>query len=186
MNDKYIFGLVVIATTLFATISIVSNVLVGSSPISGASLTYNTAVCVYKNGELVGPCSHNLVTNAGKEYLEQCLGASSCGANAFVTLAIANCTGGVDVADTVLCGAAGQAYTGCGLAAATGSYVSAGTGAWNVTYTWTADSGCSNLPVNATGLLNATSGTLLAENNFTSVVLEGLDQINVTWGIWVT
>jgi len=190
MNDKYIFGLVVIATTLFATLSIVSDVLVGSTPLYGTSMTYNTMVCkviTRANGEVIDlGCSHNLVTNDGKDFLKNCLGQGGCGANAFVTLAIANCTSGVagDGSDSTLC--SGDEYTTCDLGPAAGTYKSAGTGAWNVTYTWTASSTCSVLPVNATGLYNATSGTLLAENAFTDVTLQGLDQINVTWGIWVT
>jgi hypothetical protein len=181
MNEKYIFGLVVVATTIFASISIVSSLPVADS---GVSLTYNTEVCIYKNDELI-QCSHNLVTDDGKDYLKECLGAGGCSGPAFVTLAIANCTNGVSAGQSSLCN--GQAYTNCDLAAAAGTYADTGTaGAWNVSYEWTANPSCADLPVNATGMYNATGGTLLAENTFTSVVLQGSDRINVTWGIWVT
>ena len=183
MNENYIFGLVVVATTIFATISMTSNLLTASGGTSSTSLTYHTSVCIYKNDELIGPCSHNLVTDVGKEHLEQCLGAGACGApTAFLNMSLANCTNGVQASDTTLCN--GQDYTACDLGPATGTYVSAGTGAWNVTYEWTANSGCSDLAVNATGLYNNTH--LFAENNFTEVTLQGSDRINVTWGIWVT
>jgi hypothetical protein len=183
MNEKYIFGLVVIATTLFATISMVSDVLVGSSPMSGASLTYNTMVCIYKNGELI-QCSHNLVTNDGKDFLKSCLGTASCGASAFTNLTLANCTNSVTGTDSTLCN--GQDWTSCSVGPGDGVgavYKSAGTGAWNVTDTWT--SSCDDVNVSATGMYN-NGATLLAENTFTPVMLQTNDQINVTWGIWVT
>ena len=187
MNEKYIFGLVVVATTIFATFSIVSDLLIGSSPISGASLTYNTMVCIYKNGELVAPCSHNLVTTVGKEHLEQCLGAAGCGTpTAFTNLTVGNCTNGVDVGHTTLCN--GQDWTNgaCVMGPANvtdgPTYVSAGAGAWNVTATW--ESQCDDVNVSATGMYNNTH--LFAENTFTPVMLQTSDQINVTWGIWIT
>ncbi|MFH1473843.1 MAG: hypothetical protein ABIE55_03015 [Candidatus Aenigmatarchaeota archaeon] len=180
MNDKYVFGLVVIATTIFATMSIVSDVLVGSSGAHSASLTYNTEVCIDVNGKRIG-CSPNLVTNVGKEFLEGCLGQGGCGTpTAFTTLALANCTNGVAVGDTTLCN--GQVWSTCGLGQQAGTYVNFGIGQWNVTYTWT--SSCDNAIVNATGMYNSTH--LFAENIFTSVTLQTNDQINVTWGIWVT
>jgi hypothetical protein len=182
MNEKYIFGLVVIATTIFVTISMASNLLASSGGNSLTSLMYHTSVCIYKNGELIGPCSHNLVTDVGKEHLEQCLSNAACGSQPFVNMSLANCTNGISAGDTTLCN--GEDYTACDLGPATGTYVSAGTGAWNITYEWTANSGCSDLLVNATGLYNNTH--LFAENNFTSVTLQGSDRINVTWGIWVT
>jgi hypothetical protein len=187
MNEKYMFGLVVIAATIFVTFSMANNLLAASSGDSGTSLTYHTSVCIYKNGELIGPCSHNLVTDIGKEHLEQCLGAGACGApTAFTNMTLANCTNGVQASDTTLCN--GQDWTACDLGPADTTdgptYVSAGTGAWNITASWTANSGCSDLYVNATGLYNNTH--LFAENNFTSVTLQGGDSINVTWGIWIT
>jgi hypothetical protein len=191
MNEKYVFGSIAVIVALFVTVSMANSLLVGSSPISGASLTYNTMVCkvvTREGGEVVDlGCSHNLVTNDGKDYLKECLGTGGCSSPAFITLAIANCTNGIAAGDTSLCN--GEAYSSCGLGpgdpTSGPTYASYGTGAWNVTATWTAT--CDNLPVNATGLLNATSGgTLFAENEFASVDLQTNDQINVTWGIWVT
>jgi hypothetical protein len=191
MNEKYIFGLVVVATTIFATISIVSDVLVSSIGVPSTSLTYNTAVCkviTRADGtvEDLG-CSHNLVSDGGKDFLKECLGDGACGApTAFTNMTIGNCTVSQTGAQTELCG--GQDYSdgACGLGPSNPTdgptYSSAGTGAWNITATWT--SNCDNVIVNATALYNNT--LMFAQNNFTTVTLMSSDQINVTWGIWVT
>jgi hypothetical protein len=185
MNEKYIFGLVVVATTIFATISMVSNLLVSAGGDTSTSLTYHTAVCIYKNGELIGPCRHNLVSDGGKDFLKECLGTGACGApTAFTNMTLANCTVSQAPGQTELCG--GQDWTSCGMGPDDPTdgptYSSAGTGAWNVSATWT--STCDNVIVNATALYNNT--LMFAQNNFTTVTLMSSDQINVTWGIWVT
>jgi hypothetical protein len=152
-------------------------------------IMYHSQVCIYKNNELV-ECSHNIVNNGGLNFIRDCIGNGVCGVpTAFKQLAIANCTVTPAAAHTVLCNAANNEWTTCGLANATGTYYNYGTGAWNVSYQWTV-TGCGTTPniyVNGTGLYNATnSGTLFASNTFTTVTLQDADKLNVTWGIWVT
>jgi len=151
----------------------------------GGEINYEGFVCVWKNNQLV-ECKHNLITNVGKNNIKTALGQ---GTNALSNkIAIGNCTGACSQtsADTTL---SGEYTTQCSssLAATTGTYNSAGTRAWNITYQWTVDSACANVNVNATGLYNATgSSQLFAEANFTNVLLQGNDKLNVTWGIEVS
>jgi hypothetical protein len=67
-----------------------------------------------------------------------------------------------------------------------------GLGAENLTFTFT-DWGCANIYVNGTGLWNGTGSiggapvaAELASNTFTTVTLQANDQLNVTWGVWLT
>jgi hypothetical protein len=115
----------------------------------------------------------------GKDLVKTALGTGS--ATPITKIAVANNTVAQSAADTSLQGE----WTTCGLAAATGTYVSAGTGAWNITYQWT--STCDNVIVNATGLYNATgTNQLFAETTFTTVTLQTNDKLNVTWGLTVS
>ncbi len=144
---------------------------------------------------------HNLVTNKGLGELGNVLNGSHLNLNA-TWIAIANGTSGTTVilpTDTALSGEwipSPASATACGLLNATGTSVGQAQGAWNVTKTWT--STCANAIVNATGLYNSSTGgtgsplyagltpLLFAEANFTSTTLQSGDQINVTWGVYIT
>ena len=157
---------------------------------------YGSVVCV-KSTTGLDECTHNIVVNNGLDLLKNVLGGQQRNMNA-TWVAVGNSTPLLPT-DTKLNGEfvpyAGSA-TACGLLNATGTYVNAGTGAWNITYTFT--SSCNNVVVNATALYNSSTGgtgsplypgltpTLFAEANFTQTTLQISDQINVTWGIYIT
>jgi len=180
MNEKNIFVLILVISAFVAGFSISQGYTVTGS---AAGIKYNSQVCVYKNNEIVD-CSPNLITNIGKEHIDMFLGNGSAGSVATDYLALSNTSTVLAVTDTTL---PGEIANECTLGRQQGTYHNFGTGSWNITYQWTLAAGCSNHVVNATGIFNATtSGTLFAENTFTDVTLEGNDQLNVTWGIWVT
>lgn len=180
MNLKYLaLPIVAFVLGLFVMSLVPSTVPVSNSE----GIHYKGVVCVYKNNELV-ECKHNILTTLGSNLIKTALGQ---GANSPITnISVANCTGQFAAADTNLCGGNGDDYDNTfGLGPTTGTYVSAGNGAWNITYQWTATT--NSIIVNATGLSNATgSAQLFAEVNFTSVTLQNGDKLNVTWGITVT
>lgn len=134
----------------------------------------------------------NLVTNNALDELKYVLGGTHYNINA-TWIALGNSSNGSPLpADTKLSGE----LVGCGLTNATGTYVSVGTGAWNVTKTFT--STCAGQVVNSTALYNSSVGgtggiitpalapLLFAEANFTQTTLQSNDQINVTWGVQIT
>jgi hypothetical protein len=139
-------------------------------------LGYNSDVCVYKNGDLVG-CDHNVITNNGKDLVKFSLGR---GDRPIVNhLAIGN---------TSAPAAGSTSHPGilsvCGMTSADGTYWSEGTGNWTIGYTWT--SSCNSLNVNTTGLYNDTSaGTYFAGTTFTSTTLNNNDQLTVNYTIWI-
>ena len=172
-------GLLGILIGLMVVLSLGSQV--GGPVSSEATINYNSNVCVYKNGELID-CSHNLLTNAGKELIETILGDTGSG-GPVQYIALCNSTAGCtapDASDTTL----DNEFTGCGLSRAQGTYGDLGTGNWSIWYTFT--STCDNVETNMTGLFNQDSGgTLFAENQFTGVTLQTNDQLTINWTIWV-
>ncbi len=174
-KEYFVLGLASLAVVLAVTLSFGGNSANDKFSLQGM-------VCIYKNGQLI-ECKHNLITNAGKDHIKECIGAGSTTSGCRMGyLALANCTNGVSASDTSLCN--GQEWTTCGLARADATYNSIGTGNWSHTYQWT--SSCDNAIVNATGLFNASSGgTLFAETTFTSVTLMNGDKLNVTYYTWV-
>lgn len=185
MNEKYFITGVLL--TVLVTSALMP--LTGTKINEPQGITYHSSVCkvvTRADGRIENlGCNHNVVNNGGLNFIRDCVGNGLCGApTAFRQMAIANCTTTPAAAHTVLCNAANNEWTTCGLANATSTYYQFGTGAWNVSYQWT--SSCDTAYVNATGLYNATqAGTLLASNTFTSVTLMNGDKLNVTWGIWV-
>jgi hypothetical protein len=175
---KYLAIPIVALLILGLSLSLTSNTSVSSTE----GLKYNGMVCV--GATLSGKyydlgCRHNLITNVGKDHIKTASGQGA--AIRHDKIAVANNTVAQAATDTTLQGE----WTTCGLAAATGTYSSAGTGAWNITYQWT--SSCDSVIVNATGLYNATgTNQLFAETTFTSVTLQTNDKLNVTWGLQVS
>jgi hypothetical protein len=138
----------------------------------GENLKYTGVACIYKNDQLIG-CYHNLITNQGKDYIKQdMMGTAAITLN---KLAIANSTTAQSAANINLQGE----WTTCGLARATGTLTSIGTGNWSINYVWT--STCDNAIVNATGIYNETgTDVLFAETTFATTTLMNGDKINVT------
>lgn len=178
-----IISLLAIITVLSVAL-VQTNISSPSAAESDATINYHSNVCIYKNGELVGPCSHNvLYTNGGNgsEYIEQSLGVGGTVTPA-LNISLCNATAG--------CGtpvAAGtevfNRYTSCGLQATNGAYASLGVGNWSVANTFTAT--CDGLLTNTTRLM-AGPTTLFAGNSFTLVTLQTNDQLTINWTIWVT
>lgn len=158
------------------------------------AIGYNSAVCkevirVDGTREDLG-CKRNLFTNYGKNITRDALGLGSLASVA--AIGVSNVTGITQAATDVSLGGEYGANppAACGIGRAAGSYsmVSTSHGNWSISKVFTVSgSGCDSLPVNGTGLYNATSGNnLFAETTFTTATLQINDQINVTWYIWVT
>lgn len=182
MNKRnYLFFAIPLLLAFVFAFSVVNfNTPIEDNPLS---IKYNSNVCVYKNNELLGECYSNLVTTAGLNAIKDGLGQGSLPA-AYDYVALCNATAGCTdpaAGDTAL----DNEYAAGGLSRAQGTYSSNGNGNWTIskTFTATADS----LVTNMTGLFNASSsGTMLAENNFTSVTLQTNDQLTINWTIWVS
>lgn len=74
------------------------------------------------------------------------------------------------------------AFVGCGLANASGTYNSLGTGNWTIDVTFT--SSCDGLATNSTRLQNWTHNPFAGED-FTHTNLDNTDTININWSVWV-
>jgi len=124
---------------------------------------------------------HNVLTNSGKEFIEQELGDSGS-----ATTEVANVIAlGNGSAPTATSTSLDSEITGCGLAKATGTYTDDGIGQWNITKQFT--STCNNELVNTTALYTSASSTMFAGDAFSSgVTLQSGDQITVTWNIQIT
>ena len=148
------------------------------------SITYESVVCVEKNGVPVGDCTHNLVFNAGLDLVRD---AVALGDNASV-LTISLCNSSTPGAG---CGipvaAASEAYqqfAGCGLGIVQGTYGvnGASNGNWSVFTTFT--STCDNIETNSTRLQSVT-GANFSGNTFTATTLSSTDQLTVNWTVFV-
>lgn len=179
---KKIFIICLTMAVLLA-MGLVGYSLVNDTVAIGDSIKYNAEVCVYKNNELV-QCSHNTLTDAGKNAIRDYLGQG--GAAAFDYIALANNTKSTDYAVTNTSMSGEQ--TCCGLARAQGAYVAVGgaNGNWTISKVFTCETEAVS-EVNHTALFNASStGTILAYNGFVPVDLQVDDQLNITWTLWVT
>ena len=158
-----------------------SNIIPSSTPAVSEGILYHGVVCVQTSTGFK-ECNHNIIVNNGKEYIEKLLvGQATAGAK---QIALGNSSSTLQPTDTAL---PNEFANGCSLTNATGAYVDAGTGQWNITYQWT--SGCDSVLLNSTALYNATAGSnpvLFAEATFTGTTLSNNDKINVTWGIYVS
>ena len=145
---------------------------------------YNSMVCIKvkrANGEVEDlGCEHNILYDSGKELIEDLLGNTGSGGPAnVIALCDASLGCGEPVAD------ASETFneiTSCGLAPATGTYQSVGTGNWTISHTFT--STCDNVQTNVTRLRTGT-GTNFAGRSFTLATLQKDDQLQITWYIWV-
>lgn len=139
-------------------------------------------------------CIHNMLTNAGIGALGNVLNGTTVTLN-LTRIALANGTV-IAPTDTTLPGEwlpNGVNTAACGLGNASATSVGQAQGAWNLTKTFT--NTCTGAVVNQTGIYNQsytssgafTAGNVLfAEANFTMTTLQPNDQINVTWGLYIT
>ena len=134
-----------------------------------------------ENEEIYHYEDHNLITNAGKDFISAQIGSSAPGINGANYIALSSDTGSPAATDTTLTGE----ISGSGLDRAQGIYShTADTNTYTVQKAFTATGTVSD--VQKTGLFTASSaGTMMAENTFTSVNLLSGDQLTVTWTITV-
>jgi hypothetical protein len=127
---------------------------------------------IYRNEQ------HNMITNAGKDFIAQQIGsnASANGANyiGVTTTAVTPAAGHTTLAGEI---------TNGGLARAQGNFThTAGQNSFAVAKTFTATQSFSS--VQAGGLFTAnTGGIMMAENNFTAVNLANNDKLTITWTV---
>jgi hypothetical protein len=141
---------------------------------------YVTISVVRDGNEIYHYEDHNLITNAGRDFIATELGATSgTGTLAANYIALTNNTAAPAVGDTTL---AGEITTG-GLNRQQGTYShTLGTDNWSVSKQFTATA--SNSGVVKAGLFTDSSGgTMMAENTFSSVNLAPNDQLTITWTI---
>jgi len=143
---------------------------------------YVTVSVVRDGQEIYHHEDHNVITDAGKDFISAQLGSTSPGTNGANYIALSSDTGGADAADTTL---AAEITTG-GLARSQGDYAhTGGEDTFTVTETFTASA--THTDVQLAGLFTASSaGTMMAENTFTSVSLANGDQLTITWTITLT
>lgn len=124
---------------------------------------------------------NNLITNAGKDFISAQIGSTAPSANGANYIALSSDSTAPAATDTTLAGE----ISGSGLDRAQGTYShTAGTNTFTVQKTFTATGTVSS--VQKTGLFTAgSSGTIMAENTFTSVNLLSGDQLTITWTITI-
>ncbi len=122
--------------------------------------------------------SHNLITDAGKDFISAQIGSTTPGSNGANYIALTNTAITPAAGDTTLSGE----INANGLARAQGTYAHTnGQSTFTVTKTFTATASQS---AQAAGLFTASSsGTMMAENTFTAVSLSNGDQLTITWTI---
>jgi hypothetical protein len=135
-------------------------------------------VSVTRDGqEIYHSEDHNLITSAGKDFIAAQVGGAGGTATAQY-IALTNTAITPAAGDTSL---SGEISTN-GLGRALGTYAhTAGTNTFTISKTFTATGSQS---AQAAGLFTASSsGTMMAENTFTSVSLAANDQLTITWTI---
>ncbi|AIC14278.1 phage tail fiber protein [Nitrososphaera viennensis] len=183
-NKSLLMGAVPgIALAALMVFVIPSSALVGAQNVTTDGLTPHgyVVVSVTRDGqEIYHSEDHNLITNAGKDFIAQQIGAST-GLASEGAHYIALTTDGTAPAatDTTLA----SEITSGGLARASGTYAhTSGTNTFTVSNTFTASATHTN--VQKAGLFTASSGgTMMAENTFTAVSLASGDQLTITWTI---
>lgn len=189
MKKQNIFIVMVFSVMILSTLLVFSTSAVPAlSSSTDEGLKYNSWVCTYvtrADGSIEdNGCSHNLLTNAGKNAIRDAVATGSTAA--FQYIGLCNATAGcnaTNAADGSLYNEFPNGATGLNRSnAATKLYT--GTGNWSYSRTFVA--GADNMVTNKTGIFNATTGaTMLAVNTFTTSTLQTNDQITVNWTIWV-
>jgi len=187
--NKYAVVAIFVVLVVVAIYSIVQV----SMPVMSATVSsvgIGSSVCIYHNGRLIEPCSHNTMTNAGLNWTRDLIGNWSGGTNPMKFIALGNGSTAENSSLTTL----PNQINDCGLAIAEGAYAvnQTSSGSWSISKQFT--STCDNIVVNTTALYNQSSSTcgsggcvMFAGKDFSSnVTLMNNDQLNITWYIWVT
>jgi hypothetical protein len=186
MNKNFVIAAILIAFLSVTIYSFPMNTIEDNS-----QLAFHSSVCVYKNSELIGPCSHNTMMNTGLNWTIATISQVAVASGNMSIIALGNLTSAETATLTFINNtASNQAIADCGMAPAAGTVAWVGTGNISITKEWT-DASCNNLVVNTTALYNQTANgtalTMFAGKNFaSSVTLQNGDKLNVTWYVWVT
>lgn len=172
-----------IPSLMFSQIQYESSSLQGKDTFSdGVPIKGYVIVSLVRGGtEIFHHENHNLITNEGKDFISAQVGSTSPGSNGANYIALSDDTTAPAATDTILTGE----LSGNGLDRAQGTYShTAGTNTFTVSNTFTASAAVNG--VQKTGLFTASSsGTMMAENTFSSVNLISGDQLTITWTITV-
>jgi hypothetical protein len=142
---------------------------------------YVVVSVVRQDNEIYHFEDHNLITNAGLDFISAQIGSTSTGANGANYIALSSDSTAPAATDTTLTGE----ISGNGLDRSQGTYShTAGTNTFTIQEVLTA-SGTVNA-IQKTGLFTASSGgTMMSENTFSSVNVISGDQLTVTWTITI-
>ena len=154
----------------------------GQEPVTTKQgIDYKATVCVYLNGQLI-ECKSNLITNIGKEFVEDQLTNPS--TNSIKYISLSSSTSDPSESWTIL----PDEITTNGLERAECSITDIGYGQWSCEHTFTATGSVSG--VRLAGLnWNSTSNSdnnLFAASSFTTVNLEANDQLLIRWNITIS
>jgi hypothetical protein len=170
-----------IALAVLLVTAVPGSALVGSQVTTDSLSPHGyVTVSVTRDGqEIYRHEDHNLITNAGRDFISAQIGSTSAATNGANYIALSTDTGEPAATDTTL---ASEITTG-GLARAQGDYShTTGTNTYTITETFTASA--THTAVQKAGLFTAaSSGTMMAENTFTPVTLASGDQLTITWTI---
>lgn len=127
--------------------------------------------------------SNNLLTDAGRDLMHNVTLQASSQPTGGQYIALTANTGAPADTDTALTGE----LTGTNLARALATYAhTAGATTSTLVHTFTNSTGSAVAAIVKSGVFNASSGgTLLFVNTFTTVTLQALDQLQVTWTITI-
>jgi hypothetical protein len=144
---------------------------------------YVTVSVVRDGNEIYHYEDHNLITNAGKDYIADQLSDTPSATEIAKYIALSSDATAPAATDTSL---TGEITAATGLQRAGGTFAhTAGTDNWTISNTFTA--GASFTAVQKAGLFtdgtNGAPDTLVAENTFSSVNLANNDQLTITWTI---
>jgi len=140
---------------------------------------YKAIVQVYKNGKLVAE-THNLLTNIGKEFVEDQLTNPSTNATKYISLS--SVASDCSASATVLA----NEITTSGLARAEGTVTDSGTGNFTVEKTFVATGSVSDVQVAGLNWYSSGDDNLFACATFTSVNLEANDELTIRWIVTIS
>lgn len=182
-----------VAVAIMLVLAVPGSALVGNQVTSDSVGPHGyVTVSVVRDGqEIYHHEDHNVITNAGKDFISAQLGSTSAATNGANFIALSSDTGGFDAAHTALA----SEITASGLGRSQGDYAhTPGQNTFTVTETFTATGTVNN--VQLAGLFTAAvtgtpgaggdDGVMMAENTFTSVSLANGDQLTITWTITLT
>lgn len=171
-----------VALAVFLVLAVPGSALVSNTTSESFPVHGYVTVSVLRDGqEIYHHEDHNLITDAGKDFIRQQIGETNSvniGTNGANYIALSSNTASPAASDTTLAGE----ITGGGLQRSQGAYAEVSTNQFTITKTFTASA--THTAVQKAGLFTASSsGTMMAENTFTSVSLASGDQLTITWTI---